>query len=88
MTVQSFPEDYDIEFEKWIIDDPEAEALIHVPRQPKAYKTIMAKPISRFDLEVNKAMNQGWELYGDPYVASGGEFAQALVKYYVDTKEN
>jgi len=86
MTAQPLPEDYDVDIE-WVYPEVE-EHLYQVSRQPKAYMTVMTKPVSRLDIEVNKAMNNGWELYGDPYVSQSGEFAQAMVKYYVDTKEN
>jgi hypothetical protein len=45
----------------------------------KTYQTVMATTPQQFDTAVTKLLNEGWQLYGDPYFADR-HFCQALIK--------
>jgi hypothetical protein len=56
--------------------------LPHPPRKPSkiVYKTVCLSPSSFFDEEVNRLLNTGWGLHGNPYSVGDG-YCQALIKY-------
>ena len=43
------------------------------------YKTVFNRYIDSLDKAVNKLLNSGWELYGNPY-RSDAHICQALIK--------
>lgn len=44
------------------------------------YQTVIATSHQDFDAAVTKLLNEGWQLYGDPYINGRGDFCQALIK--------
>jgi hypothetical protein len=43
------------------------------------YKTIRFKNIMDFDIQINKALEEGWQLYGNPFFADVF-YVQCLIK--------
>ena len=43
------------------------------------YKTIRCKHIHDFDRNINQALQEGWQLYGNPFYAEAF-FVQCLIK--------
>ncbi len=46
------------------------------------YKTITASNEENLDLEVNKYLEQGWELYGNPYTTGWRKISEDTSYYW------
>ena len=50
-------------------------------RKAKKYKTTCWSHITLLEYGVAQLLNDGFELYGNPYISEDGLFCQAMVKY-------
>lgn len=84
-TVEEMPEMKDFPVEEWItINQPQTEMIVPLPRRPKEYITVRAQGELTMAQNVTKHLNEGWDLYGDPFSAASGIY-QAMVKYGEET---
>ena len=50
-----------------------------------SYTVISATDLIDFVAHINKAINEGWQPYGSPFISStGGTVGQAMVQYMYD----
>lgn len=63
----------------WLCLTPLGGILIRMATYT-TYQTVVMENLVAFDRAVTKLLNEGWQLYGDPYVTPTGHYCQALIK--------